>query len=57
MLIDKETFINWFMENDFDGASVDRIDSTKDYTLDNIQMIPFSENCGKDKVKAKDCLP
>lgn len=53
MLIDKEAFIKWFMENDFEGASVDRIDKTKDYSMDNIQMIPLAENIRKDKVKAK----
>lgn len=53
LLIDREVFINWFMENDFEGASVDRIDPTKDYTLDNIQLIPLAENIRKDKVKAK----
>lgn len=53
MLIDKETFVNWFMVNDFEGASVDRIDSTKDYSIDNIQLIPLAENIRKDKVKAK----
>ena len=54
MLIDRDTFINWFMVNDFEGASVDRIDNTKNYSLDNIQMIPLSENRVKDKIKAKD---
>jgi hypothetical protein len=54
VLIDKDTFVKWFMENDFEGASVDRIDKTKDYSLDNIQLIPLAENIRKDKVKAKD---
>ena len=54
MLIDKETFVKWFMENDFDGASVDRIDNKKDYTMDNIQMISTSENKVKDRYKEKD---
>lgn len=54
MLIDKEAFINWFMANDFPGASVDRIDNRKDYTIDNIQMIPMSENRIKDRYKEKD---
>jgi hypothetical protein len=54
MLIDKETFVSWFMANDFEGASVDRIDNTKDYSLDNIQMIPMSFNRVKDKNRAKD---
>ncbi len=53
MLISKEDFIKWFMENDFEGASVDRIDKTKDYSLDNIQLLPLEENIRKDKVKAK----
>lgn len=54
MLIDKDTFVEWFMKNDFEGASVDRIDKNKDYTLDNIQLITLDENIRKDKVKAKD---
>ena len=54
MLIDKESFITWFMANDFHGASVDRIDNTKDYTMDNIQMIQMSENRVKDRIKEKD---
>ena len=53
MLIDKETFVEWFMANDFEGASVDRIDSTKDYSLENIQMIPMSENRVKDRIKER----
>lgn len=53
MLIDKDTFISWFMENDFEGASVDRIDKNKDYSIDNIQMLLLEENIRKDKVKAK----
>lgn len=54
MLIDKDTFVKWFMENDFEGASVDRIDKNKDYSMDNIQLIPLAENIRKDRVKAKD---
>lgn len=54
MLIDKDTFVSWFMENDFEGASVDRIDKNKDYSIDNIQMLLLEENIRKDKVKAKD---
>lgn len=53
MLVDKETFVDWFMKNDFEGASVDRIDRTRDYSLDNIQLIPLAENIRKDKVKAE----
>lgn len=53
MNIDKDEFVKWFMENDFEGSSVDRIDSTKGYTMDNIQLIPLDENIRKDKVKAK----
>lgn len=53
MLIDKDTFVKWFMEHDFEGASVDRIDKNKDYSMDNIQMIPLAENIRKDRVKAK----
>lgn len=53
MLIDKDTFVDWFMEHDFKGASVDRIDNSKDYSLDNIQLIPIDENIRKDKIKVR----
>ena len=53
MLIDKDEFVEWFMANDFEGASVDRIDKNKDYSMDNIQLIPLDENIRKDKVKGK----
>ena len=56
MLIGKDEFVEWFMANDFEGASVDRIDKDKDYSMDNIQMIPLAENIRKDKTKAKDGL-
>ena len=51
--LDKETFIKWFRERDFEHASVDRIDKNKGYTMDNIQLIPLAENIRKDKMKAK----
>lgn len=54
MLISKDEFVKWFMDNDFEGASVDRINKNGDYTLDNIQLIPLDENIRKDKVKSKD---
>ena len=53
MLIDKDEFVDWFMRHDFEGASVDRIDSKKPYSMDNIQLIPLDENIRKDKVKAR----
>ena len=51
--LDKETFIKWFQERDFEHASVDRIDKNKGYTMENIQIIPLVDNIRKDKVKAK----
>lgn len=53
MLIPKDEFVNWFMANDFEGASVDRIDKKGDYTMENIQLLPLAENIRKDKVKAQ----
>ena len=40
------------MENDFKGASVDRIDNTKGYTMDNLQLLPIKDNISKDHRKA-----
>lgn len=40
---------NW-AQNGFrlwDAPSVDRIESDKGYTIDNIQWMPFAENCRK----------
>lgn len=54
MEITKEEFVAWFIEHDFPGASVDRIDNTKNYSIDNIQMISLANNIRKDKVKAHD---
>lgn len=54
MLISKEDFIRWFRQNDFEGASVDRINKCGDYSLDNVQMISLDENIRKDKVKSHD---
>lgn len=54
VLVSKDDFIEWFMPKDFKGCSVDRIDNTKDYTFDNMQVISIKENIAKDKVKAKD---
>ena len=53
MTMTKDEFVNWFMANDFDGASVDRIDKTKDYSIDNVQLIPLVENMRKDRIKEK----
>lgn len=60
-ILDKETFYKWSLDNDdFKELftywimtnherkytpSIDRIDSKKGYTIDNIQWITFSENC------------
>lgn len=52
--LDKNEFVEWFMKHDFEGASVDRIDNKKGYSMDNIQLIPSDENMRKDRMKAKD---
>ena len=54
ILVSREEFILWYMPKDFAGASVDRIDKNKHYSLDNMQVIPLAENIRKDKIKAKD---
>lgn len=51
--ISRKEFIEWFMKNDFEGCSVDRIDKNGDYELSNMQLIPLVENIRKDKVKEK----
>lgn len=52
--ISREEFIAWFMENDFAGCSVDRIDPKGHYEWGNIQLISLAENIAKDRVKARD---
>jgi hypothetical protein len=49
-----EDFVEWFMPKDFAGCSVDRVDKTKGYSLDNMQVVPLWFNIAKDKVKAVD---
>lgn len=56
IIVSREEFIEWFMPQDFDGASVDRIDKNGDYELPNMQVISLADNIRKDKVKAKDGL-
>jgi hypothetical protein len=51
VIISKDDFISWFMANDFEGCSVDRIDGDGHYEAGNIQLIPMAENIAKDKVK------
>lgn len=53
MEMSKDEFVEWFMSHDFPGASVDRIDKTKNYSADNVQLVTLAENIRKDKVKAK----
>lgn len=53
ILVSREEFVLWYMPKDFAGASVDRINKEKHYSLDNMQVIPLAENIRKDKVKAK----
>jgi hypothetical protein len=47
----QEEFISWFMERDFEGCSVDRIDNTKGYSISNIQLLPLALNMSKDKTR------
>ena len=39
VILSKEYFITWFMERDFEGCSVDRVDSKGNYELSNMQVI------------------
>jgi hypothetical protein len=52
--VSREEFIEWFRALDFDGCSVDRIDNNGHYEIENMQVIPMSENNSKDRVKARD---
>lgn len=52
--IEKEDFVEWFMANDFEGCSVDRIDVSKGYNIENMQLIDMSENISKDKTKMRE---
>lgn len=54
VLVGRDEFIEWFMENDYEGCSVDRIDRHGDYELSNMQLIPSWANCGKDKLRIVD---
>jgi hypothetical protein len=42
-------YFDWALNgfNRWDSPSIDRIDPAKGYTLDNLQWLPFSENCIK----------
>jgi len=51
VLISKEDFVEWFMKNDFEGCSVDRIDRKGHYEISNMQLIPRWLNTAKDKIK------
>lgn len=51
--LDKETFIKWFMENDFKGCSVDRINNKLGYIHSNLQIIPLIDNMIKDRTSFK----
>ena len=50
VLVSREEFIVWFMERDFEGASVDRINNRGHYEFFNMQVIHHSINCVKDKI-------
>lgn len=44
-LKDRKSFNLWAIENGYkDGLTIDRIDSTKDYSPENCQWVTFSEN-------------
>lgn len=48
------TFEGFFLDIGFsyrEGMSIDRLDNTKDYSKENCQWIPHTENCAKEKQK------
>ena len=50
-----DTFEGFFMDLGLsysDGMSIDRLDSSKNYSKENCRWIPFTENCSKEKQKA-----
>jgi len=45
--VSKEDFIKWYVRNYFEGCQVDRIDDTKNYSIDNIQLLIRSDHNAK----------
>lgn len=54
IMVNKDDFVAWFMERDFEGCSVDRIDKNGDYCFENMQVIPMTLNNAKDRIIAHD---
>ena len=51
VLVSKDEFIEWFIQRDFHGCSVDRIDNSGHYELSNMQVIPLARNMAKERLK------
>lgn len=45
--LDREWFINWYVENCFDRCSVDRVRNKEHYEKRNLQMLTVSGNTSK----------
>jgi hypothetical protein len=54
VLVEREEFVAWFQTRDFEGASVDRIDSRGHYEFSNMQVISLRENVQKACLTFKD---
>lgn len=50
-LLNKDEFIEWYIDGYFDGCEVDRIDDDKDYSIDNIQLLSKAEHNKKSASK------
>lgn len=50
-LLDKNEFIDWYVENYFDGCQVDRINDSGHYEMSNVQLLSKEEHNHKRKLE------
>lgn len=54
--LDKNKFVKWYVSNYFEGCEVDRVDDSKDYSMDNIQLLSKEEHNHKRKLERDGCV-